>query len=430
MSRRGSRLLDALGELQADGPVIVVVDDVQWADALSLRALLFAVRRLVSDHVLVLLAVRAGELRALPDGLRKAARTSLSLEPLGVGEVHDLADGVGVAISARGARRLHEHSGGNPLHARALLAEVPARGWEDTEFALPAPRSLAELVTARLRAGDEASARLLEAAAVLGLRAPLATAARIAEVDDPFEAAETVDPALAALAQGPELHFAHPLIRAAVYQGLSPSRRARLHAAAAAVIEDEATALNHRVAASAGPERRLADELERFAAGCTRVRRWTQATNSLVAAARLSAGRADHERRMLDAVEAAMYAGDNPRARTLAEATEGFAPSARLDSALAYVAIGDGRREEAVLRLERAWETCDDDALAARIAERRAFLGILRLQGEPAVEWARRSRALAATGRPRGRSRSGSTTRATGPRRTRSSTRRRAAGCR
>ena len=173
----GVALLDALGELQADGPVIVVVDDVQWADALSLRALLFAVRRLVSDHVLVLLAVRAGELRALPDGLRKAARTSLSLEPLGVGEVHDLADGVGVAISARGARRLHEHSGGNPLHARALLAEVPARGWEDTEFALPAPRSLAELVTARLRAGDEASARLLEAAAVLGLRAPLATAA-------------------------------------------------------------------------------------------------------------------------------------------------------------------------------------------------------------------------------------------------------------
>ena len=207
-----------------------------------------------------------------------------------------------------------------------------------------------------------------------------------------------MDPALAALAQGPELHFAHPLIRAAVYQGLSPSRRARLHAAAAAVIEDEATALNHRVAASAGPDGDLADELERFAAGCTRVRRWTQATNSLVAAARLSPGRADHERRMLDAVEAAMYAGDNPRARTLAEATEGFAPSARLDSALAYVAIGDGRREEAVLRLERAWETCDDDALAARIAERRAFLGILRLQGEATVEWARRSRALARDG--------------------------------
>ena len=277
------------------------------------------------------------------------------LDPLAVGELHELAESVGVAISGRGARRLHEHSGGSPLHARALLAEVPARTWEDADATLPAPGSLAELVAARLRACGESSVRLLEAAAVLGQSSPLATAARMAEVDDAFAAVEApagID--LVALGQGPlgpELHFTHPLIRAAVYQGLSPLRRARLHAMAAGLVEDEWAALNHRVAASAGPDAGLASELEGLAERCAGERRWPRACTCLVAAARLSASRADRERRLLAAVEAAMYAGDNPRARALAAETDGFLPTAELNSALAYVAIGDGRHEEAESRL-------------------------------------------------------------------------------
>ncbi len=215
----GAQLLDALGDHQ---PAIVLLDDAQWVDTESLRALLFTVRRLVDDAVLVLLVVRDGEAGRLPDGLRKPAR-HVAVQPLAIGEVRELADGAGVAISPRGARRLHDHSGGSPLHARALLSEVAAGAWEDPEITLPAPRSYAELVLARVRALDPDAVALLEAAAVLGLRSSLARAARVGEIAEPFAAlGEPVAAQLVELVDGPDIVFAHPLIRAAIYQGLQP----------------------------------------------------------------------------------------------------------------------------------------------------------------------------------------------------------------
>ena len=390
----GAQLLELVEEVS-----VLLVDDAQWADAASLRALLFAFRRLVDDAVLVLLVVRAGEDAELPDGLRKAARRVV-LEPLAVDEMRALAGAVGVAISTHGARRLHEHSGGSPLHARALLDEVPAGAWEEAGVELPPPRSYAELVLARVRALPPGSVALLEAAAVLGAHAGLAAAARVAAVGEAFEALEApVNERLVTVGEGPSVSFAHPLIRAAIYHGLGPARRARLHLAAAAVVEDEGTALAHRVAASTGEDETLAAELDAFAARAAAARRW--AGWALEAAARLSPGRSDRERRHLGAVEAAMYAGEGPRARALAAQTTGFAPSPYLDNVLAYVALGTGEAEEAETRLDRAWEaTGGEGPLAARIAERRAFLGILQLRAQEAVEWARRALALLAEDDP------------------------------
>src|SRR5580692_1014959 len=58
----GSRLLDLLDRLQAGGQVVVLaVDDLQWADRPSSRALLFALRRLRADKVLALVSARLGE---------------------------------------------------------------------------------------------------------------------------------------------------------------------------------------------------------------------------------------------------------------------------------------------------------------------------------------------------------------------------------
>src|SRR5919108_3860331 len=70
----GAGLLALLGELQDQGPVVVVVDDAHWSDSASLHALAFCLRRLRADRVLALLAARAEELDRLPRGLRALAR--------------------------------------------------------------------------------------------------------------------------------------------------------------------------------------------------------------------------------------------------------------------------------------------------------------------------------------------------------------------
>jgi DNA-binding CsgD family transcriptional regulator len=382
----GARLLDALGELQAGGTAIVVIDDAQWADATSLRALLFAIRRLVDDTLLLFVVVRDGDTR-LPEGLRKDHTVRhVRLEPLAVGELHGLADG----LSPGAVRRLHEHSGGNPLYARELLAEVPSRLWESTGGPLPAPRSYADLVLARLRTLPEPAVALAEAAAVLGVRSALALAARVGEVADPHAAVDALRTLLEASAEL-ELRFAHPLVRSAVYRGMSPGRRAALHLRAAELVEDEAAALKHRYAAAAVPDARLAEELAAFASRSSARQRWSSASWAFELASRVTPERAERERRLLAAIEAAMLSGDSPRARRLKTETAAFEPTPRLDTVLAYVAIGTGQRAEAEERLRRAWETGGEDA---RVAERLGFLGVLRLRADEAVEWSLRARSL------------------------------------
>ena len=58
----GARLLDLLDRRQADGQVVVLIDDLQWADRPSSRAVLFALRRLRADKVLAVVSTRSGGL--------------------------------------------------------------------------------------------------------------------------------------------------------------------------------------------------------------------------------------------------------------------------------------------------------------------------------------------------------------------------------
>ena len=224
----GMELLEAMTSAAGDHGCVVVVDDAHLADADSLRALLFAARRLAQSPVLILLAVRDD---GLPEGWLKLA-PSVTLGPLTREHVSALGAQLGVPMTPQAARRLHEHTGGNPLHARAVLREAPDAGhWLHEPRPLPAPRSYAQLIQRRLEQCRPEVVRLLEAAATLGVRAPLWTVLDLAQVE-----LVTLDDAVATglIRHGRLVEFTHPLTRAAIYDGLVPSRRAELNARAAA----------------------------------------------------------------------------------------------------------------------------------------------------------------------------------------------------
>jgi len=408
----GAHLLDLMGDLDSERPVVLVIDDAQWADVDSLRALLFALRRLVAGRVMALLTVRPEDVARLPEGLRRLAEgpsgRMLRLGALDASQVRTLAASLGLSdLPAPSAQRLHAHTEGNPLYIRALLSEVPADRWRDWQPALPAPRAFAALVVRRLESCSPAGRRLVEAAAVLGRHADLPTAAALGEVDEPLSALE--EATLVDLLRVREelrireVEFPHPLVQAAVYGQLSLLRRVHLHHSAAGLLEDEGSALRHRVAAADAPDPELAAELEAFARQEANTGAWARAASALVEASRLSPNRALRDARLLQAVDAMVGAGDLSQASAFAREIMGFPAGAMRDAALGYLAVVRGRPSEAEHLLNSAWDRADPvraPGVAATIAQRRGLHAVGRLQVSEVVEWARRAIALAAPGEP------------------------------
>jgi predicted ATPase/DNA-binding CsgD family transcriptional regulator len=405
----GARVLDLLGSLQEQGPVVLAVDDAHWADLPSLRALLFGLRRLVADQVLALIVTRDEQSPALPEGLRRLVRdqgATLRLAGLDAEDLRALAEAMRIGmVSSRAAQRLHAHTQGNPLHARALLEELPADTWRSDELPLRSPRSFSMLVLHRAATCSPEAQRLVEAASVLGLRCSLATAARLASVDDPLQALEEATRAgllqpRDAMLSGRAVTFPHPLVHAAVYHDLGPARRAALHAAAAELAEDEASSLRHRVAAAPTEDARLAADLAALGRREATRQAWAIAATHLVSASRLSPARADRERLLLEAMDYMVVAGDFAQASSYAEVVASFAESPRRPYVLALLALANGRVVEAEGLLQDAWERCDaaaDAELAVSVAVQIGIRCLLRARGARAADWARRALALVDT---------------------------------
>ena len=402
----GLKLLELVTAETEDAPCVVVVDDAHLIDAESRRALLFAARRLLAGRVLVLLVVRGTADDTLPEGWRKLATPptgdTLTVEALSPTHISELGRALGIAMTPDAASRLWEHTGGNPLHAEAVLRDLPSVGtWQYEPRALPVPASYAQLVRRDLSRCTEDVVALIEAAAVLGVRAPLPSVVELASLDEPLEALDAaVDSGLVRVddrAHGSFVEFSHPLVRAAIYDALAKARRSELNCAAALIVPDAAAAMRHRVEAATVIDDALLADLETHARTEMALGAWSSAVSSLIAASRLSPSPGERERLALEAVEAMLYWGDGSAARRLAEQT-GFTEGPRRDSVLAYLAIFAGVVEEAQRLLTRAWEQrglVDDSRLAATIAQRSAFLATSRLRGREAIEWAQRAVVLA-----------------------------------
>jgi DNA-binding CsgD family transcriptional regulator len=401
----GMELLELLTSGSGDTPTVVVIDEGHLVDADSMRALLFAARRLAGTPVLLLLVVRGVALQTLPEGWRKLAAAPLGqvlrvarLEP---GHVSALGAALGVVMTPDAARRLCEHTKGNPLHTRAVLGELPdADQWQHEHRVLPVPKSYAQLVRQQLERCGPRVVDLIETASVLGVRAPLHAVCALIQDRSPLEALDDgVESGLVRVddgASGTFVEFSHPLTRAAIYEAIPQVRRSALNLAAAGLESDPAVAMRHRVEAATVAGAALLAELEEQAHAEMASGRWSGAVSSFLSASRLSPDRADRDRLALEAIEAMMYSGDGAAARRLAEQTD-FADGPRRDSVLAYLAMFAGDLAAAQRMLRFAWdrrELVGDARLSATIAQRSAFLATSRLRGSEAIEWVARATAL------------------------------------
>jgi DNA-binding CsgD family transcriptional regulator/tetratricopeptide (TPR) repeat protein len=406
----GAHLLQVIGGAHPDGPLIIVVDDAHWADAASLRALIFALRRLQVEEVLALFVAR-DDAPGLTEGLRRLAGGErglhVRLAGLPAEELAELAAALGArSLPRRASERVWEHTGGNPLHARALFEELDreALGW--TEGPLPAPRSFSLLVLARLAACSLAAERLVQAAAVVGGRCRIDLVARLSEVGDPAgPLEEAVTAGLLHLIDTPgarTVAFPHPLVRAAVYHGLGPARRAALHARAATLFEG-GLSLDHRVAATLVEDAVLAAEVAQRARKEAIRGASVAAVAHLVTAARLTPDETTRQGFLLDALELLLASGDASEATLFTDKVAGLAESSRRNCLLGYLALLTGRQREAEDLLTAAWDTHDpvvERRLTSLISEQLAYICSIQLRVPESVDWAERSVATQDADRP------------------------------
>jgi DNA-binding CsgD family transcriptional regulator len=341
----GVAVLNALRGLAATEPVVVAVDDVQWLDSASAGALAFAARRLDSEEVGVLVALRSGLERGLAAELTRCVPgprfTDLEVGPLDVSCLHRVVQSqLGVTLARPLLAEVHQAARGNPFYALEIVRTLKRTGVSvEAGHPLPVPDTLHDLVHGRLLALPEDCRRFLLAAAAcsnptvaiaesasgvsrsVGL--PPATEAGVVEVD------------------GDRVRFEHPLLAAGAYETATVDERKAVHARLAELL-DSPEARAWQLAASVDePDEVVAATLEE-AARSARSRGAPRPAALLLDRARglTPADRPDDAvRRAVEAAFLHFEAGDSRRAETdLRELIAPLAPGPQRASALLVLA--------------------------------------------------------------------------------------------
>ncbi len=302
--------------LAEDVPVLVAIDDVQWFDDSSTRALAFALRRLAASRVLFLLARRLvddAKPSGLEHGLGEVGVERLRIGSLSVGAVHQvLRDRLGRSFAHQTLLRLYERSGGNPFFAlelaRLLVTDV------DPLEPLAVPATLEEMLRGRISGLPKATRAALAVAAALGSSSyPLLEQLGIEPADlEPAFAADVIE------RDRGTIRFTHPLLSSVLYGDLGAERQ-RIHGRVAEIVGDPFLAARHLALSTVGPDAKIARLLDQKATEATQSGASEVAAELAEQALRLTpSDDRDEPRRALRAARAQHVAGEWTRARTIA----------------------------------------------------------------------------------------------------------------
>ncbi len=391
------RLFDAVDsaitDLAATASLLIVLDDLHWADPGSLLLTSFLLRSSRPGPILMLGTYRDTELgrntpltHALAELKRTGALDRIDLRGLPLGDVATLARSM--LASDELAPRVHARTDGN-----AFFVEEVLRGWAESG-ASEVPESVRHAVGGRLSSMGDAANELIAAAAILGLqhdaRAFQATAGL--QVDT---AESALDEILRARLLRPtsvptRFEFAHGLVREAVLGECNVLRRARLHRRAADALTElgehqhlEEIAMHLFEAASAADARRAAALLVRAGRRALERLAYEDAADRFdraLQALELAGAEDDTGAVLLARGDALLRAGEPAEARAAFTAARALAlrsaDNALLgEAALGFAGLGIAIVDvdtEATARLEEALERVEDRALRSRLQARLA----------------------------------------------------------
>jgi DNA-binding CsgD family transcriptional regulator len=368
-----------LAEFARASSLLVAVDDLQWLDSSTARVLAFAIRRLHSHPVGLLVTVRSPASASDPLGLERAFGDSLEhlrLGPLSLGALRNILDlHLGRGYARPTLVKIAEASGGNPLFALEIARALGANAVVEPGMRLPVPESLHELVAERIPKLAAAAREALLAAAALSHP----TAELVEHASSVAGLASAEESGLLRVEHG-RVVFAHPLYASAVYAAVATSRRHQLHRRLAQLVTDPEEQARHLALATTEPDEKVARTLERAAQVARARGAWDSAADFLERARSLTppdwpdAGR----RRGISAAEHHIHAGDRQRARTLLETliTDDLPESVRAEALrlLGEISYNDENYPEAQRVLEQALEHANDPELAAMVELRLSYV--------------------------------------------------------
>jgi len=262
------QLFDALAQ---NRQLIVMIDNIQWADDASLRFLHFLARQIAGRPVLLICAYRDEELSGnehltgLVESLRREPHTRhMALAPLGLGDTETLLERLNdPKLSGPDlAARLHHETDGNPFFLWSIMHSLSEGEYSVRDAgSLPLPDALRDSVRVRLSRVPLEDRPLLDVAAVLGRHFDFETLLALTRLPEEgfLHSMESLVKRrlLREDQKGGFYDFSHDKVREVAYRDIGAARRVLLHRAVAEMLEQHPESETHE------RDARLAEHYER-----------------------------------------------------------------------------------------------------------------------------------------------------------------------